>query len=137
MFDTIAIDWGSVRVGLAIASMQTGLTLPYQKECPNQKFFEILEEEINSRKIKFLVIGIPTNFYFEPTETTQKIQEVIKIIQNKFENIEVITVNERNTTQSVQQLNQSFGQKMTKSQINHQSACNIFELYYLQRNAKN
>ncbi len=137
MFDTIAIDWGSIRTGLALANSTTGLALPYPKECLTPNLLLILKKEIDERKIKLLVIGIPTNFKWQPTEIGLKIIEFIKELKNSFGQIKIETVNERGTTQAAQNLSLNNGHKLTKDELNHQAACQIFELYYSQQHATN
>jgi putative transcription antitermination factor YqgF len=136
MFNTIAIDWGSVRVGIAFGSTDTGLVIPYTKNCLNQNVFEVLSCEIANRKIDTLVIGIPTNFQLQPTATSSKILEFVEQLKTKFPNCQIHTINERFTTQKAQNQANSYGLKLMKDELNHQSACEIFNLF-LNQNAKN
>jgi putative holliday junction resolvase len=137
MFDTIAIDWGSLRTGLAFASSTTGLVIPHLQECLTPNLLDILKKEIKERKIQLLVIGIPTNFHWQPTETGLKILDFIEELRTIFVDIKIETVNERGTTQAAQNLSLNHGRKLAKDELNHQAACQIFELYYSLHHATN
>ncbi len=169
MFEFLAIDWGSVRIGMAFGS-SFGLVLPFGEVLDWNNFWQILKNQIETRKTQKIIVGMPTNFEFGKTETGTKIELFIielaqklknwdeienyfeqgKIKKNFFSKIEIVTINERNSTKNTQNVNlsasgefsqnynkKSFQQKMTlqqkfrqqfrptKTQTNHLAAVEI------------
>jgi putative Holliday junction resolvase len=121
MFDILGLDWGSKYFGMAFGSSTTGLIFPSQKVYLAENIWEALEEEISTRKTKLLIIGLPTNFKFQHTEVSQKVLDFIEEFKLKFPNIEVKTVNERNTSKDFDKLNTKL--------IHNLAAKQILELY--------
>jgi RNase H-fold protein (predicted Holliday junction resolvase) len=177
MFEFLAIDWGSVRIGMAFGS-SFGLVLPFGENLDWGNFWQILKNQIETRKTQKIIVGIPTNFEFGKTETGTKIELFITELEQKlkswdemenhpkqgetkkretkkkfFSKIEIIIINERNSTKNTQNINlptipttgkfpqnynkKSFQQKMafqqkfqqqfkpTKTQTNHLAAVEI------------
>ena len=125
MFDIIAIDWGSVRFGLAFGSSATKLILPCKQECFTAKIWQILEQEIKQRNPKLVVIGKPTTFDLKPTQITFLIDKFTTEFQVRFPNIPIHIINERESTKKALQKNR----EVTKHELNHNSACEILSLY--------
>ena len=125
MFDTLIIDWGSVRFGMAFGSTTTELVIPTQKTCLTQDIWKILSDEINTRNITQILVGIPMTFDFKPTIVSNQIQSFTTNLQKSFPKIKITEVNERHSTKNALSKNP----KLTKSSLNHQSACEIFSYY--------
>ena len=125
MFDTLIIDWGSVRFGMAFGSTTTELVIPTQKTCLTQDIWKILSDEINTRNITQILVGIPMTFDFKPTIVSNQIQSFTTNLQKSFPEIKITEVNERHSTKNALSKNP----KLTKSSLNHQSACEIFNYY--------
>lgn len=100
MFDIIGIDWGQKTFGVAFASSSTSLVIVSQKTYPASDIWTDLEEELRTRKISKIVVGLPLNFRLEPVANTVKVQEFTDQIKNKFTGIEVFLANERGSTDS-------------------------------------
>jgi RNase H-fold protein (predicted Holliday junction resolvase) len=124
MFDIIAIDWGSVRFGLAFGSSLTELIIPCSYDCYTTEIWQTLQLELETRKTQKAIIGIPTTFDLKPTKVTNQILVFIKEFESKFPNIEVITANERESTKKALLKNR----QVTKHSLNHNSACEILKL---------
>ncbi len=132
MFDIIAVDWGEKRCGIAFGDQKTDLVIAYKKDCYTQEVWEILAEEISQKKIKIAVIGLPSNFNGKPTEVTKKIELFIENFKVVFPGIEVITLNERNSTKEA-----LIGYKIIdKHIINHQAAAKILEYYFTDKSLR-
>lgn len=127
MFTHLSIDWGEKRCGMAFGDISTGLILPFTKELETRDVLQILSQELVSRKISEIVVGIPTNFAGKDTKITGSIQKFIKLINSTLPNITVHTINERSTTLDAKKL---LGKNPTKHHVNHQSAGGILELYF-------
>ena len=127
MFTILAVDWGEKRCGLAFADPATKLVLTYTQECFTKDIFEILASEIIQRKIKTVVIGIPTNFHGASTIVTDKINRFIDKIRIDYPNLEIVTINERSSTKDAKK---SLENTKNKHSINHQAAAQILEYYF-------
>jgi putative holliday junction resolvase len=131
-FSHLAIDWGQKRSGLAFGDKTSGLIIPYQRELQTTNLLEVISEQIKQKNIQEIVIGLPTNFNFEPTLITIQIQEFIKILQKKIPQIDIKTINERNSTKQSKQI---LGKIVNKHNLNHQSACQILSNYFDKSNS--
>lgn len=123
MFDIIAIDWGSKRFGLAFGSSSTGIVLACDYDCFTSEIWIILAKEIESRKTQKVIVGMPTTFDLKKTEVSTNIEEFINEFKLKFEGLEVIIVNERNSTKKALSKNS----QLKKHNLNHQAAVEILE----------
>lgn len=85
MFDFLAIDWGSLRIGLAFGNFESGLVLPFDGNLDWQNFWQILKIEIKKRQIQKIIVGMPTNWKFGKTETGFKIEEFMQKLRNNLE----------------------------------------------------
>jgi putative transcription antitermination factor YqgF len=128
MFDILAIDWGSRKIGLAYGSYSTELVLPESQLTSADQIWNKLETEISRRKIETIVVGWPMNFHSQPTATTYQVQNFIEQLTQRFPAINIETINERQTTQKFAQ------QKLFKNpkKLDNLAAQEILERY-LQR----
>ncbi len=122
MFDIIAIDWGSVRTGLAFGSSESGLVIPYNKELDTKDLKEVLTQEINKKSINTIILGLPTNFKLQDTTVTTSIRIFAKELEEYFPTIKLIFVNENNTSKAGKGLK-------NKHSINHIAAVEILNIY--------
>lgn len=132
MFDILAIDWGSVRFGMAFGSLDTALIIPCVYDCYEKQIWEILQKEINERKIKIIIVGMPMTRQLKDTEVSLNVKNFLKEAKQKFPQVQIESINERNTTQRALNkiLSQPTKNKQTsKHGINHNSACEILNLY--------
>jgi RNase H-fold protein (predicted Holliday junction resolvase) len=127
VFDTLGIDWGEKRCGLAFGSVSTRLIIPYQGEVSNCNAIDIIINEILSKNITQIILGVPTNFNQSPTLVTQKIQDFKrKLISVLPSVIPIHIVNERGTTKSAKIISP----QASKTDINHLAAMKIVEYYF-------
>jgi RNase H-fold protein (predicted Holliday junction resolvase) len=118
MFDFIAIDWGSIRTGIALGSTQSELAIPYSKPLFTKEVIDIVEVLMQKHNFTTIVIGRPTNFKLGPTIVTKKIEEFATLLSTIYPLKEIIFVNENSTSK------QGIGLK-DKHQINHLAALEI------------
>ncbi|MDD2627686.1 MAG: Holliday junction resolvase RuvX [Clostridia bacterium] len=95
----LAIDYGDVRVGLAVSDqtniIATGLeTLVINKN--NKILIEKVEEIINEYDIETIVIGYPKNMDGSLSKKTEDVDKIVKKL-DKF-NIKIVKWDERLTT---------------------------------------
>jgi putative transcription antitermination factor YqgF len=132
MFDILAIDWGSVRFGMAFGSSEMGLVLPCVYDCYECDIWPILEREMLERKTKTVVLGMPMTRQLRDTEVSLQVKSFLIELKNRFPEIQIEIINERNTTAKAmfKILDQPTKNKhVSKHGINHNSACEILNLW--------
>lgn len=69
----LGVDYGSVRVGLALGDTETGLAGPWNVLSPKseQHLIELLQEVIKQEKIDRVVVGVPYPASDQTRETDQ------------------------------------------------------------------
>lgn len=111
----ISIDYGEVRVGLAMSDMTntiaTGLdTLVIDRD--KTKLFDKIKEIINNNNIDKIVIGYPKNMNGTLSKKTEEVDEVIEML--KPLGVEVVKWDERLTTVSAYSTMRQLGIKQTQ-----------------------
>ena len=83
----LAIDFGDVRVGLALSDLTCTISKPFKTinyinigDLLNQ-IFEITKEN----KVNKIVVGIPYNMKGEDTKQTIKVREFVSALENKMD----------------------------------------------------
>ncbi len=135
MFDFLSIDWGEKRMGYAYGNIETGLIIPDREKRYNNNLYTDIAEIIRMKAIKSIIVGVPSNFSFEDTETSLKIKKFINYLSKEYSGIPVDTVNERNSTKEailLQRANENT--KLDKFETNHLAAVKILEFYFNQEN---
>lgn len=122
MFDIIAIDWGSKRIGLAKGSSSSKLVIPIEPINNNQ--VEIIDL-IRTLKNKKVILGWPTNFEGGETKITKQINEFRVLLE--LEQIDVKIYDERGSSQKAKN-NAEFTQD--KRSINSLAAAEILKDYF-------
>jgi putative Holliday junction resolvase len=94
----VAIDYGLKRTGIAVTDplqiIASALTT-----IESAKIFTFLGEYFKKESVELVLIGDPRNLDDSPTDITNDVQRIIKIMQEKFPGIPVKTVDERYTSQ--------------------------------------
>ena len=132
MFDILAIDWGSVRFGMAFGSSELGLVLPCTYDCFEKQIWSILEEETVARKTKTIILGMPMTRQLRDTEVSLQVKDFLEQLKLKFPNINIQTINERNTTTKALDkilFKPTKNKVVSKHGINHNSALEILNLW--------
>ena len=95
----LAIDYGDVRVGLALSDLTCTIAQPFKTlnyddmdHLINQLFEIITEKQVNK-----VVVGIPYNMKGDDTQQTTKVREFVSILEQKL-GYEIIFVDERLTS---------------------------------------
>jgi RNase H-fold protein (predicted Holliday junction resolvase) len=133
MFDVLAIDWGTIRSGLAFGSSSTFLVLSYTKELPTSQLFEVLDLEIKEKKPNTILVGLPSNFKREKTATSLKIEDFCNELTLRYPKLKLITLNENGTSKISKlkaQGTKGQNKQESKHQINHLSAKALCESYF-------
>lgn len=102
----LAIDVGSVRVGLAISdelrlTAQPLTVLPRQ---PHTKLFQRLQEIIVQNNIGEIVVGMPLNLSGGETQATIETKRFVEQLKKRFRNLKITCWDERFTTTASENL---------------------------------
>ena len=99
MARVLGVDYGDVRVGLALSDSNKIIARPF-KTLINKNSKDLLinlEEIINQNEIDEIVIGVPYNMSGQDTKQTEKVREFIAILKQKFE-LSINLIDERLTS---------------------------------------
>ena len=111
----LAIDYGDVRVGLALSditnTIATGLdTLVINKN--KSILIDKVKELVEEHKIEKIVIGYPKNMNGTLSKKTEEVDKIVKKLE--FLNIEIVKWDERLTTVSAYMTMRDLGIKQTQ-----------------------
>ena len=99
MARVLGVDYGDVRVGVALSDSNKIIARPF-KTLINKNSKDLLinlEEIINQNEIDEIVIGVPYNMSGQDTKQTEKVREFIAILKQKFE-LSINLIDERLTS---------------------------------------
>lgn len=132
----LGIDYGTVRIGLALSDPTGTLAspLPFLENQSLQQVTTSLSELIQTHQIEGLIIGLPRNMDGTYGPSAQKVREFIAQIQNSI-SLPITPIDERLTTaQASKQLSGiGLNQKQLRKKVDSSSACLILQ-QYLDRN---
>lgn len=130
MFDILGIDWGEKKCGLAFGNSLTHLVIPSLKHNQTDKIIDTITKILKEKKIKTIVIGIPTNFYQKNTLITENIYSFGNTLK-KITNIKIVYINENNTTKNIKDSKKNYLLKSeNKWKIDNLVAQKILEFYF-------
>ena len=95
----LAIDYGDVRVGLAISDLTQTIAQPFKTllYSDSNNLLNQLDNIIKENDIGLIVVGIPYNMKGEDTQQTSKVRKFISLIQDNLM-IEIKLIDERLTS---------------------------------------
>lgn len=98
---TLSIDYGEARVGIAVTDL-LGITAQGLETIHHDNNDKIvlkrLEELLKNYEIDTIVVGMPINLKGEKTVRAEKTENFIHKLKCKFNNINIVSVDERLTT---------------------------------------
>lgn len=93
----LAIDYGLKRVGIAVTDklqlIATSLTT-----VETTSLLSFLEDYLRNEEVEKVVIGYPVDLSGNETDATPAVKKFIKLFQNKFPDIHIVTIDERLTS---------------------------------------
>jgi len=132
----LGIDYGTVRIGLALSDPTGTLAspLPFLENQSPQQVTTALSELIQTHQIDGLIIGLPRNMDGTYGPSAQKVRDFIAQIQKSI-SLPITPIDERLTTaQASKQLSGiGLNQKQLRKKVDSSSACLILQ-QYLDRN---
>ena len=101
----LAIDFGEVRVGLALSDLTCTIAKPYKTINYNDidHLLIQLSDIIKENDVNQLVVGIPYNMKGEDTKQTKIVKDFVSIIKEKLE-YDIDLVDERLTSMEAEKL---------------------------------
>ena len=126
----LGIDYGDIRIGIALSDPLQIITKPYITLKNNSDFFVKLESIVNEKEVKIIVVGYPYGMKGQITKQTEKVDLFIDRLKQNID-IEVIKVDERLSSKSAENLlkKQGFKTGHNKSMIDDTSAAIILQEY--------
>lgn len=98
---TLSIDYGEARVGIAITD-PLGITAQgletIHHESNDKVILRRLEEIFTAYEVDTIVVGMPINLKGEKTVRAEKTEKFIHKLKCKFNNMNIVSVDERLTT---------------------------------------
>ena len=132
----LGIDYGTVRIGLALSDPTRTLAspLPFLENSSPSQVISTMAALIETHQITGLVIGMPRNMDGTYGPSAQKVRDFIAQIQKSI-SLPITPIDERLTTaQASKQLSGiGLNQKQLRKKVDSSSACLILQ-QYLDRN---
>ncbi len=130
----LAIDYGLKRTGIAVTDplqiIASALTT-----IESAKIFTFLGEYIKKEEVELILIGDPRNLDDSPTDISNDVHRVIKIMQEKFPKIPVKTVDERYSSlmasRAMIDMNMKKSRRREKGMVDQVAATMMLQEYLL------
>ena len=90
----LGIDYGDVRIGIALSDPLKIISKPFITLKNDDVFFDEFKKIIQKKDVDTIVVGYPVGMKGQTTKQTEKVDSFIKILQQNI-NIEVVTIDER------------------------------------------
>ncbi len=128
----LGIDYGTVRIGLALSDPTGSLAspLPFLPNQSPQQVTQALSELIQTHQITALIIGLPRNMDGTYGPSAQKVRDFISQIQKDIL-LPITPIDERLTTAQASKQLAGIGlsQKELRKKVDSSSACLILQQY--------
>ena len=136
----IAIDYGKVRVGLAVSDplqlIANGL-----KTVGNAELFTFLHDYVKREQVEAMVVGLPKSLQNRDTDFTSEVNKFVRKLKKEFPAVEVHCVDERFTSKIAMDTILRSGVKKVKRKnkalIDEVSAIIILQSYLEQKENRN
>ena len=128
----LGIDYGTVRIGLALSDPTRTLAspLPFLENNSPQQVTQVLSELIETHQISALIIGVPRNMDGTYGPSAQKVRDFISQLQKDIL-LPITPIDERLTTAQASKQLAGIGlnQKQLRKKVDSSSACLILQQY--------
>ncbi len=109
----LALDYGTKRCGLAVTDplqiIASGLVT-----VPTVELFSFLERYLKEEEVECMVVGYPLALDGSPTRMTHLVKGVLRQLKKRFPELEIVTLDERYTSQEAEALLLQTGLKKKK-----------------------
>lgn len=106
----LALDWGTRRVGCAVASGIQGTPVPYGIISNTVKLFEALTQIVAEQRIGTIVFGLPTHLEGQATDLVPKIRALADRLRRELA-LNVVFEDERLTSRAADALMKGTGHR--------------------------
>ena len=130
MTRVIGIDYGEVRVGIALSDPLKIISKPLITLTNDENLLENLEKIISEKNVEKIIVGYPIGMKGQKTLQTEKVDNFILTLKNKFD-LNIIVVDERLSSVSATNslIKQGIKTGHNKSLIDNTSAAIILQEY--------
>lgn len=123
----MAIDYGDVRVGVAISDSAGILAAPY-KTYSQDEVLSMLNAVIEQLEVKAIYVGLPLHLSGQPGESAQKAERFAQNLKlQTSSNVSIRLIDERLSSKSAQDKAVMAGRKVDRSSIDQWAAVEILE----------
>ena len=131
----LALDWGSVRIGLAITDPLKIIAQPYATLSNDQNLLENIKKIVVEQNISKLIIGHPIKLDGSIGPAANKVNEFKEQLSLELQNVEIIMQDERLSTVEAEKrmLAKDAKRKTRRANIDKTAAAIMLE-HYLNKN---
>lgn len=106
MFRIMALDYGTVRIGIALSDLTQFIANGYEnyQRTSLKNDLNHLKQIINDNKVGKIVVGLPLNMDGSESGQTLKTKEFIEVLRNEIPNIPIEVLDERLTSMVAEKL---------------------------------
>jgi len=79
----LALDVGSKRIGIAMATLIAKLASPYGVIENNQQVFTNINQLVNSHSVTAIVVGLPRSLEGQETDQTRQVKQFVNNLKTK------------------------------------------------------
>ncbi|MDP8203037.1 MAG: Holliday junction resolvase RuvX [Candidatus Tenebribacter mawsonii] len=97
LFRLMGIDFGDVRIGIALSDPLQIIAQPYKVIPNNEDTFSEISRIIKNEEVEKIILGLPQNLSGEDTKKTLEVREFFEILKSKIQ-IPIIFWDERYTS---------------------------------------
>jgi len=123
----LGIDYGDVRIGLAITNEDKNFVFP-RGYLDTKNVFSQLADLIKQESIEKIIVGMPYSLKSKETDQTKKVRKFIEEMKARF-SLEIVEEDERFSTQAAEKMLFPIKVKKIKKKIDQSSAVLILEDY--------
>jgi putative Holliday junction resolvase len=93
----LALDWGSVRIGVAISDELNIIATAFEKPLESKSALPELEKIITENSVDKIIVGVPWNLKSLDSDSTREARKFIEQLKKSL-SIEIVEVDERFST---------------------------------------
>jgi putative Holliday junction resolvase len=132
----VAIDYGTKRTGVAVTDPEQIIASPLDT-VPTHDLMTFLETYFKAERVETLVVGHPRKMDYTDSEPVKQIRFFVNAFRKRFENVEVVWIDERFTSKLAMKAMVTGGIKKSvrklKGNIDKVSAAIILQSYLEQK----
>lgn len=129
-YQIMALDVGSVRIGVATASSIARVASPLKHIANDKGVYSTINHLIVDNDVKQLVIGLPLNIEGEPTKQTEYIKQFVEQLEQHLDRkLSIAYADESSTSQLAEKQLQASKKSYQKGDIDAMSASYILQRY--------